>query len=242
MMRSCVGFPFHLLVTALPTRTLFAMRNLIVGGALLAAVATAFSPAAVTSSHSASLANNSRSTVCFSSVTNSADCGCGGATTISGSPSKKARLINPREALSKSTVYRLDGSSVSVSNLLTDGVNLVVVTRSFGWPFCQEQIIQYDKLLDKTKFNFVLISIGKPEIGMELCDHLGIENGQEYIYADPENDCYSNLALNSGWNTMIRPATVSLFRFICLFPVVFLVSHCLIHVYIFKPCCKGFPV
>eukprot|EP00984_Skeletonema_dohrnii_P037684 scaffold39998_cov167-Skeletonema_dohrnii-CCMP3373.AAC.4 len=163
------------------------MRNLIVGGALLAAVATAFSPAAVTSSHSAlSLAeHNLRGTVCFSSVTNSADCGCGGATTISGSPSEKARLINPREALAKSTVYRLDGSPASVSNLLTDGVNLVVVTRSFG--------------------------IGKPEIGLELCDHLGIDNGQEYIYADPENDCYSNLALNSGWNTMIRPATA--FRF-----------------------------
>ena len=45
---------------------------------------------------------------------------------------------------------------------------------------------------------------------MELCDHLGIENGEDYIYADPENDCYSKLALNSGWNTMIRPATVSL--------------------------------
>lgn len=133
MMRSCVGFPFHLLVTALINKKLFAMRNLILGGALLAAVATAFSPAAVTSSHSASLAeHNLRGTVCFSSVTNSADCGCGGATTISGSPSEKARLINPREALSKSTVYRLDGSPVSVSNLLTDGVNLVVVTRSFG--------------------------------------------------------------------------------------------------------------
>ena len=185
------------------------MRNLIVGGAILA-VATAFSPAAViSSSHSASLADhNSLKTACFSSVTN-ADCACGSATTISGSPSDQARLINPKEALSKSTVYRLDGSPVPVSNLLADGVNLVVLTRSFGWPFCQEQILQYDKLLDKTKFNFVLISIGKPEIGLELCTHLGIEGGEEYIYADPENDCYSKLALNSGWNTMIRPATVS---------------------------------
>ncbi len=192
------------------------MRNLLVGGALLAAAATAFSPAAViTSSHSLSLAeHNLQRTVCFSSVSNGADCGCGSAKTISGSPSEQARLINPKEALSRSTVYRLDGSPVSVSNLLTDGVNLVVLTRSFGWPFCQEQIILYDQLLDKTKFNFVLISIGKPEIGLELCDHLGINNGQEYIYADPENDCYSKLALNSGWNTMIRPATVSLLLFI----------------------------
>lgn len=191
------------------------MRNLIAGAALLAA-ATAFSPGVVIpSSHSASLAeHNSQRTVCFSSNTDGYDCGCGSATTISGSPSDQARLINPKEALSKSNVYRLDSSPVSVSNLLADGVNLVVLTRSFGWPFCQEQILQYDKLLDKTKFNFVLISIGKPEIGLELCDHLGIDNGIEYIYADPENDCYSKLALNSGWNTMIRPATVSsiLFR------------------------------
>lgn len=109
------------------------MRNLIVGGALLAA-ATAFSPAAVIStSRPASLADhNSHRAVCFSSVTNSADCGCGSATTISGSPSDQARLINPKEALSKSTVYRLDSSPVPVSNLLTDGVNLVVLTRSFG--------------------------------------------------------------------------------------------------------------
>lgn len=55
-----------------------------------------------------------------------------------------------------------------------------------------------------------MISIGKPEIGLKLCDHLGVSNIQEYIYADPENKCYSNLKLNSGWNTMIRPATVSL--------------------------------
>ena len=70
--------------------------------------------------------------------------------------------------------------------------------------------MQYDQLLDKTKFNFVLISIGKPEIGLKLCEHLGVANGQEYIYADPENECYTNLALNSGWDTMIRPATVSM--------------------------------
>lgn len=190
------------------------MRNLIVGGALLAATASAFSPPAVviSSPQSASLAERTSQerTVRFSSTIDSTDCGCGSVTTISGSPSDQARLINPKEALSKSNVYRLDGSPVSVANLLTDGVNLVVLTRSFGWPFCQEQILQYDKLLDKTKYNFVLISIGKPEIGMELCDHLGIENGEDYIYADPENDCYSKLALNSGWNTMIRPATVSL--------------------------------
>ncbi len=70
--------------------------------------------------------------------------------------------------------------------------------------------MQYDQLLDKTRFNFVLISIGRPETGLKLCEHLGVSNGQEYIYADPENECYTNLELNSGWDTMIRPATVSM--------------------------------
>ena len=121
------------LLFVLPATT---MRNLIVGGALLAAAASAFSPPAVviSSPQSASLAERTSQerTVCFSSTIDSTDCGCGSTTTVSGSPSDQARLINPKEALSKSNVYRLDGSPVSVSNLLTDGVNLVVLTRSFG--------------------------------------------------------------------------------------------------------------
>ena len=105
------------------------MRNALVASTLIivAAVASAFSPAATTTT-----ITRGGTTTCFSTATKNNDCGCGNAVTISGSPSEQARLINPREALSKSTVYRLDGSSVSVKDLLTDGVNLVVVTRSFG--------------------------------------------------------------------------------------------------------------
>ena len=53
---------------------------------------------------------------------------------ISGSPSNEARDVNIAEALSKSTVYRIDdGSAVSVSNFIaSEGVSLVVLTRSFG--------------------------------------------------------------------------------------------------------------
>jgi len=58
---------------------------------------------------------------------------------------------------------------------------------------------------------FALVSIGKPEIGLELCDHLGIKDGEEWIFADPENDAYDRLELNRGWDTMIIPATA--FRF-----------------------------
>lgn len=57
-----------------------------------------------------------------------------------------------------------------------------------------------------------LISIGKPEIGLKLCKHLGIQNGEDWIFADPENDAYDRLKLNRGWGTMIRPATALRFR------------------------------
>lgn len=60
--------------------------------------------------------------------------------------------------------------------------------------------------------HFSLVSIGKPEIGMELCNHLGIDGGDAWIFADPENDAYDRLQLNRGWDTMLRPATAFRFR------------------------------
>ncbi len=47
---------------------------------------------------------------------------------------------------------------------------------------------------------------------MKLCKHLGIPNGEEWIFADPENDAYDRLRLNKGWGTMIRPATALRFK------------------------------
>ncbi len=47
---------------------------------------------------------------------------------------------------------------------------------------------------------------------MKLCKHLGIPNGEKWIFADPENDAYDRLKLNKGWGTMIRPATALRFR------------------------------
>ena len=68
------------------------------------------------------------------------------------------------------------------------------------------------KLLANNNVRFALVSIGKPEIGMELCAHLGIKDGEEWIFADPENDAYDRLELNRGWETMINPATAFRFR------------------------------
>jgi hypothetical protein len=59
---------------------------------------------------------------------------------------------------------------------------------------------------------FALVSIGKPEIGLALCNHLGVTDGEEWIYADPENEVYDGLVLNRGWDTMVRPATALRFK------------------------------
>lgn len=79
-------------------------------------------------------------------------------------------------------------------------------------------------LLAKNNVKLSLISIGTPETGRKLLDHLGIANNAngsssgdneeegEWIFADPENNAYDKLALNRGWDTMVRPATAFRFR------------------------------
>mmetsp|Transcript_5963 Transcript_5963/g.12237 ORF Transcript_5963/g.12237 Transcript_5963/m.12237 type:complete len:87 (-) Transcript_5963:580-840(-) len=47
---------------------------------------------------------------------------------------------------------------------------------------------------------------------MKLCEHLGLEDGEKWIFADIENESYDKLELNRGWDTMIRPATAFRFR------------------------------
>lgn len=54
----------------------------------------------------------------------------------------------------------------------------------------------------------VMVSIGKPGVGMDLCNHLGIKNGETFIFADPENVAYDALDLNKGVGvTFFNPAT-----------------------------------
>lgn len=59
---------------------------------------------------------------------------------------------------------------------------------------------------------FSLVSIGRPDVGLALCEHLGVKDGEDWIYADPDNCVYDALVLNRGWDTMIRPATALRFR------------------------------
>jgi hypothetical protein len=64
-----------------------------------------------------------------------------------------------------------------------------------------ELILQWSKRVDeleKMGIKLVLVSIGKPEIGRQLIDHLEFANGEEYLFVDPENALYDNLDLNRG--------------------------------------------
>lgn len=59
----------------------------------------------------------------------------------------------------------------------------------------------------------VIVSIGLPEKGQALCNHLGIENGEELLFVDPENALYDDLDLNKGvQETFFNPATPLAFK------------------------------
>lgn len=58
-----------------------------------------------------------------------------------------------------------------------------------------------------------IVSIGKAEVGRDLCVHLGVEDGEEFVFADPENALYDNLDLNRGiQETFFNPATPFAFK------------------------------
>lgn len=53
-----------------------------------------------------------------------------------------------------------------------------------------------------------MVSIGKPEVGKQLIEHLEVKNGEDFIFADPENRVYDDLHLNKGVQaTFFNPAT-----------------------------------
>jgi hypothetical protein len=145
------------------------------------------------------------------------DCGCATPTIYTGKPSDEARnSINHRNVISKLPIYKIDGTETTIDDILlpsdgndggndsgdNDNVSLVVFLRSLGWPFCQEQIVQYNRiresLLVKNNITLTIISIGLPEKGTKLAQHLNIQNGIEWIYVDPTNITYDALKLNSG--------------------------------------------
>ncbi|KAL7525252.1 hypothetical protein ACHAWF_001274 [Thalassiosira exigua] len=142
------------------------------------------------------------------------DCACEGtaaaAAMISGAPAPEALAVDPRAALASSSVVRLDGSRFDLGDLLPprsreEGSKASLI----------EQILRYSELRESllaSDVSFGVVSIGTPETGTKLMEHLGIDDGGEWIYADPENEAYDNLKLNRGWDTMARPATAFAFK------------------------------
>mmetsp|Transcript_9346 Transcript_9346/g.19593 ORF Transcript_9346/g.19593 Transcript_9346/m.19593 type:complete len:151 (+) Transcript_9346:574-1026(+) len=54
----------------------------------------------------------------------------------------------------------------------------------------------------------VMISIGKPEVGKKLVEHLAIPNLANFLFVDPENVLYDALTLNKGMKeTFFTPST-----------------------------------
>jgi hypothetical protein len=62
--------------------------------------------------------------------------------------------------------------------------------------------------LERLGIKLVMVSIGKPEIGRQLIDHLELVKGEEYLFVDPENALYDDLDLNRGvQRTFFNPST-----------------------------------
>jgi hypothetical protein len=56
--------------------------------------------------------------------------------------------------------------------------------------------------------SLIMVSIGKPQIGKELIEHLGVPNGKECLFVDPDNALYDTLNLNKGIKeTFFSPST-----------------------------------
>lgn len=54
----------------------------------------------------------------------------------------------------------------------------------------------------------VMVSIGKPEVGKDLVAHLGLRDGENYLFVDPDNEIYDDLDLNRGIKeTFFSPST-----------------------------------
>lgn len=62
--------------------------------------------------------------------------------------------------------------------------------------------------LNRSRINLILVSIGTPENGAKLVDHLSIPNLADYLYVDPKNSLYDSLKLNKGVkSTFFSPST-----------------------------------
>lgn len=66
-------------------------------------------------------------------------------------------------------------------------------------------MVQYNRirksLLASNNIDLVIVSIGIPEKGQKLANHLNLHDALEWIFVDPDNASYDALELNSGIGT-----------------------------------------
>jgi AhpC/TSA antioxidant enzyme len=76
---------------------------------------------------------------------------------------------------------------------------------------CQEFILQWNKRLDELEslgIKLILVSIGKPEIGSQLVEHLNVPRMSTRLFVDMNADLYKDLDLNKGVKeTFLSPGT-----------------------------------
>jgi len=62
--------------------------------------------------------------------------------------------------------------------------------------------------LESLGIKLIMVSIGTPENGQKLVEHLLIPNMADYLYVDPKNVLYDSLDLNKGVrSTLFSPST-----------------------------------
>lgn len=62
--------------------------------------------------------------------------------------------------------------------------------------------------LESNGVKLVMVSIGVPEKGQRLIEHLEFDEGENYLFVDPENALYDALNLNFGvQRTFFNPST-----------------------------------
>ena len=88
---------------------------------------------------------------------------------------------------------------------------------------CQEQLVRYDRLRrskllayntnhPKHTIGLSVISIGKPEVGKAVTEHLNLEDANLWVYSDPDSALYSTMDLNGGLGNFITMDTAYTFR------------------------------
>jgi len=61
--------------------------------------------------------------------------------------------------------------------------------------------------LESRGVDLVMVSIGLPEKGQQLIEHLEFKDGENYLFVDPDNAMYDALTLNSGIGRLVRMDT-----------------------------------